>query len=518
MATTSGDTPDGYGDHVAENGVFLRLTSDPTDLNHGIKINAIFDPTTAWFNRNCMQSLLRNERWSYFTFKAKGAVYALGGVNIGRDNITVEIQKGCRLVGRFDDPSIPESTISQAGGFIVFAHYFDPDNGDFVPWQPDDTRVNPPILNVNVILDGEVSTEFNSVHSNQNNNLAIGMMKAQNCSVKGAGGIGQSDHRGINFEGIGYPETNKGGAINCHIDISYCYNVVNNCLMISGDVSSPSLQTISVGSVNAMISGGYDNPMIFRVSDGSDFEVRIGRFLGDNIVKPAVVGAYNARSVKLNAGLINGARNLIYSNGTLYLEVQKVGGLFNTQVGVVRGETTSGGLLGVKVSNIMNTDSNFIIVYSDVNHPGPFARLDISNNNFGSCGSGFTYFGGKNSAALPVIDEIKDNVPPVVGATTVVELNYRTKGTSGNLATAGAPSTTINFKNPDWLYSKLSFAVQIGGVLGAADIDLRSRLLTNNPVTYKAGDYNVVTTVSGGNTIVLTPSGGAVMAYAQLHN
>ncbi|WP_336240356.1 hypothetical protein [Citrobacter werkmanii] len=517
LATTSGDTPDGYGDHVASNGVFLRLISQPTDLNHGIKINATFDPDTAWFNRNCMQSLLRNERWSYFIFKAQGTVYGLGGVNIGRDNITVEIQKGCKLIGRLDDPSIPASITSQAGGFIVFAHYFDPDNGDFTPWRPDDTRINPPTQNVHVILDGEISTEFNAIHSHPNNNLALGMLKAQNCSVKGSGGIGGSDHRGINFEGVGNPgEPNYGGSVNCHIDINYTRDVVNNHLMIVGHNTVGNRCTIKVGAIGRMLSGGFNNPIAVRTQGGYDFDIEIGSFNGDNIVKPQLVGSYGSRTVKVYAGYVNGASCLFRQYETLNSDVE-AGEVYNTPGGIIRAGLTANTMRIARLHDIKLTDSNFLYAYSDqmTSNRDAFVRLCIENNYFGNSASSFVYYHNRDSTGLPARIDIRDNISP--SGLTVTDLNEYMIGISGNLATTGAASAVVNYKSPDWIYTKLTVIVQAGGVYGSVTIDLRTRGMTSNAVAYTAGAYTINTTISG-STITLSATGGAVMHIVTLHN
>ena len=517
VASTTGSTPDGYGDQVASNGVFLRLISNPTDLNHGIKINATFDPTTAWFNRNCMQSLLRNERWSYFTFKAQGVVYGLGGVNIGRDNITVEIQKGCKLIGRLDDPSIPDSITSQAGGFIVFAHYFDPDNGDFTPWRPDDTRINPPTLNVHVILDGEVSTEYNTVHSHLNNNLALGMLKAQNCSVKGSGGIGGSDHRGINFEGVGNPgEANYGGSVNCHIDISYTRDVVNNHLMIVGHNNVGNRCTIKVGTIGKMLSGGFNSPIAVRTQGGYDFDIEIGSFNGDNVVKPQLVGAYGSRTVKIYAGYVNGASCLLRQYETLNSDVE-AGEVYNTTGGIIRAGLTANTMRTARLHDIKLTDSNFLYAYSDqvTSNRDAFVRLCVEDNYFGNASSSFAYYNSRNAAGLPARIDISDNISP--SGMTVTDLNEYILGISGNLATTGSASAVINFKAPDWIYTKLTVMVQAGGVYGSVTIDLRTRAMTSNAVAYTAGAYTINTAISG-STLTLTATGGAVMHIVTLHN
>ena len=120
-------SPDGYGDHLAANGVVLQLVSQPTDLNHGVKVSGTFAASDAWNNRNALQAMLRNPRWSYFELVANGTYYTLGSVHPLRDNITILHRKGCNIRGRYNDTSIPASLTSQSGGMFGFVDYADPD-------------------------------------------------------------------------------------------------------------------------------------------------------------------------------------------------------------------------------------------------------------------------------------------------------------------------------------------------------------------------------------------------------
>ena len=154
--------------------MFLLLISQPTDLRYGVKVVATYDPPTAWNDRNALQTMLRNQRFSYFVFCATGAYYVLGSIYPLRDNIMVYHQAGYKIIGRYDDPSISNSSVSQAGGMMGFAHFFDPDNRDFIPWRDGDTRINKPTVGVKYILDGDISTECNAIHTNIYNNNCIG--------------------------------------------------------------------------------------------------------------------------------------------------------------------------------------------------------------------------------------------------------------------------------------------------------------------------------------------------------
>lgn len=518
IGTTTGSTPDGYGDHVASNGVFLRLASQPTDLNHGVIINDIYDPATAWNNRNAIQTMLRNERWSNFELKAQGVIYHLGSTNVGRDNISVHIMKGCRIIGRLNDPSIPDSLISQSGGMLVFAHFFDPDNGDFIPWRDGDKRINPRIYNVHIILDGEVYTEYNAIHANGYNNNCIGFLKASNCYVTGSGGVGGSDHRGINFDGIDINapngSDNRGGSVNCHIDVGYSTNVVNNHLMIFGDNTNSSTNTIKVGFLGPMLPGGYNSPIGVRVLNGNRYDIEIGSFSGDNVVKPALVAAYSATEVNITAGYVNGATKILYQNETLYSDVE-VSQIYNTPIGIERTGSALGRMRTASLHDVKYTDSNFNYAYYSTSNVDSFLRLTIRNNFFGNASSSFSYYGSRNPTGMPSRLDISENISP--SSISVVEFNKVSLGQTQNLITPGASTASINYKSHDWNYSKMTVVAQASGVYGACEIDLRTRQITSNNVAYSAGAITVNTAISG-NTLTITLSSGAALAIVTMHN
>lgn len=514
-----GASPDGYGDHLAANGVILQLMSNPTDLRHGVKLNSAYVPAEARNNRNALQAMMRNARWSHTECRASGKYYLLGSVNIGRDNIQLHIHKGCFIRGRYSDPSIP--TPDQAGHMLGFAHFFDPDNGDFIPFASGDTRVNAPIKNVTVILDGDVSTEYNAVHTNKYNNNAIGFLKGVDCRVVGSGGVSESDHRGIIFDGVDTNapggSDNRGGSVNCHIDVSYINNCVDNPAAIVADINTPSLNTITIGRVGVMKSGGYNDPIVVNVFNEADFVVKIGSFIGDNVVKPALVVARNARSVKVRVGLCNGAKSLLYSDLTLDNDVE-CEEIYNTPLGLVRAGSVSGKCRTMRLAGVKATDSNFAMAYSSQNNTGPFLRLSLTDNNFASVANSFQLFGGKNSTALPRISDIRDNILPDT-LTTITELNMLPSGFKVVPITVNSTSETVNYKAPDWNYSKMSIiASDAGGVRYQMCVDLKTRDVTNQTVNLDVGTTGgVISTTKSGSSLVLTCTSCNLQAVT-LHN
>ncbi|MRT11586.1 hypothetical protein GJV07_04700 [Enterobacteriaceae bacterium RIT711] len=517
LATTTGSTPDGYGDHVASNGIFLRLISDPTDLNHGVKVVSTFDPPTAWHNRNALQSMLRNERWGNFKMLAQGIYYLLGGANIGRDNVLLHIMKGCKIIGRYDDPSIPESTTSQAGQMIGFAHFFDPDNGDFIPWRPDDTRVNPQVYNVEVIVDGDVSTEYNEIHTNKYNNNVIAFLKGNRCRITGSGGCSGSDHRAFNFDADGTSSNNAGGSVSCEIDIGYSYNVVNNHCMISGSSqSSNAYGKIHIGYAGKMLSGGINSPIVARLSGGQVFEVKIDNFEGDGVIKPALVAAYNVTKILIEAGRVSGATKLLYQSNTLYSDV-KVSQIYNTPIGIERAGTTAGGMKSARLHHIDYADSIFTAAYAATANIDAFSRLQIDNNNFGSASSSFVYYSNKQTAGLPIRYDNEENTSPPTFP--VVDFNRLANQRRVIPITAGATTVTFDVKLPDWNFSKVTIMANTSAGLGAiGTFDLTTRLLTPDSITFQVWTIAITTTITGSSLTLTIASSGASLKAVTLHN
>jgi len=112
---------------------------------------------------------------------------------------------------------------------------------------------------------------------------------------------------------------------------------------------------------------------------------------------------------------------------------------------------------------------------------------------------------------------VRENMPPI-GGMTVVELNLYATGMSGNMVTVGATTGTVNFKSPDWNYTRMTVMAQASGVYGQCTIDLRTRALTAQPVAFSAGAITVNTTITGNNILNLSLSSGAAFQQVILHN
>ena len=516
----TGTAPNGYSDHVATNGVYIRLLSDPTELNHGVKVSPLYVPADARWNRNAVQAMCRDTRWSTFRCVAQGTWYLLGSANIGRDNVTLIIEKGCYIRGRYTDPTIP--TPDQGGHMIGFAHFFDPDNGDFIPWRDGDTRVNAPIRNVTVIVDGDVMTEYNAVHINPYNNNCIGFLKGINCKIIGSGGSSGSDHRAFNFDGIDTNAPNgaenRGGSINCHIDVGYVYNCVDNPVMIAADQFTPSYNSIRVGSVRRMLTGGYNNPIVANVSGSAHFDVFIGQFLQDGGTSPALVSARGVRSCNVGGGVISGCTSVLYSVDSFDLSIS-VREIFNTPIGIAVAGSSSVRPRNVTIKGIEAVNASFVSAYAQQNpNAGPVA-LVIEDNNFTAAASTFKFFVGKTAATTPTRQLIRDNGMSSTGDGGS-ELNYLTGGSkfiaTGNTTTTSLP---VNFKDGNWNFTKATVVVGQGGGRGIATIDLLAKIVTSNSMVIKAGAYDVTVALpAGGNTLTVSVVSPNFIDYVMLHN
>lgn len=494
-ATTSGAVPDGYGDHTASNGIKLRLMSQPTDLRHGVKIGASFLAADAWNNRNALQAMLRNTRWSYFELVAKGTYYVLGSVHPLRSNIYINHKAGCDIIGRYNDASIPASLASQSGGMFGFVMYQNPDNGNFA--------VTGDILNVHYRLDGSVATEFNASHGQIHNNNCIGFYRVLDSSVRGVGGVNGSDHRGINFDG---------DAVNCHIDVGYAKGTQDEPLVMKASVAVGNLCTVKVGRVLAVPFGGPNAPIVIR-AEGGAHDINIGSFVWDGVTKPQLVGAFNCSAVNLKAGYVNGASQLVRQLETLDV-VAEVDTIVNTQYGIVRAGVATGRMRSASLKNVKAVDSGFQAAYRAESNQDTFASLEISNNNFSGGPSAFAYYNNKLNPGLPARLDIHDNISPA--GITVAELNAYTRGITGNLVTPGVTTVAIDVKSPDWLYGVMTVFVLSGGNTYGIDIDLQTRFFTSGAVIYYAGPATLTTTRSG-NTITLTVTTGT-LSIVTMHN
>ena len=493
-AESGGTVPDGHGDHVAVNGVFLRLSSQPTDLNHGVKLGA-FVAADAWHNRNALQAMLRNARWKYFEFVAQGTYYVLGSIHPLRDNIYINHKQGCEIIGRYNDASIPNSFVSQSGGMFGFVHYTDPDTGNFA--------VASDIYNITYQLDGSVATEYNAGHAQIHNNNCIGFYRSADSVVRGVGGVNGSDHRGVCFDGE---------AVNCHIDIGYAKGTQDEPLVMKASSATSNLCTVNVGRIFNVPFGGPNAPIAVRVQGGS-IEVNIGSFAWDGITKPQLVGAFGCSYVKVKATHVDGASQLLRQYETLDSDVE-VTYVKNTQSGINRAGLVANKMRSAKLHGIKSVDSVFWYAYYAEMNDSTFRLLEICDNDFTNASTSFQYYHNRAAPGLPAIYDVHNNISPPIF--TVTDFNRLPSAITGNLVTPGVTTVSIDYKSPDWLYSFMTVYITSGGNIYGVEIDIKTRGLTSLPILYYAGPATLTSTRSG-SVLTLTVTTGT-LTLVTMHN
>ena len=488
--------PDGYGDHQCVNGKKLFLLSEPTDVNHGVRLNIEFDPNIAWGNRNTLQALTRNIRWNLVSLVAGGTYYVLGSIHPNRSDLTIQHNSGCKIIGRYDDQSVPKSSISQGGHLFGFAGFKDPDNGDF--------SYTGPLVKITYILNGIVSTEYSPSHSKSHNNNCIGFYNVKDCSVTGNGGVGGSDHRGINFDGLG---------VNCHIDISFVTKTSDEPLVMKGSLTEKSKCTVKVGRVYNCLFDGSNPPCVIRVQDLSVGVVKIGSFNSAGSKLPILVGAYNSEHVEVEPGIVDGVSQILRQYETLHGVVK--GGLFkNVQYGIIRAGTVENKMVSGTVVGIKSVDTVFLAPYYSEFSQGVFNKLTIKENDFSGAGTGFIYYKNKFTSGLAKVLNISDNISP--NGFTVVEINKDSYSATNNLVTPNTATLVVDYKTPDWKFEFLSVTIESSGERFIGMVNLRQLDLSIMTHKFKIGDVTASCSRVG-SVLTITLSAGTFQ-IATLHN
>lgn len=524
VTAPAGTAPDGYGEFVASNGNYIRLLhTEPTDVIYGVVSDPVFVAATAWNNRQRVQSMLRNLRFNKSRIVTKEAWY-LSSLYIERDNYELTIEPWVNMYSGYDDASIPESLTAQSGGFITIAKFFDADNGDFIPWRPTDTRVNQPISNVTVNLNGFITTVYKASHTNPNNNNAIGGFKCRNCRIVGTGGILGSDHRAVNWDGDDTYAHNMGGNSNCHIDLGIIQNVVDNCVHVVGDKnnayeSGPMVEnnTVNVKRISTMLAGGYGDPQVVRVTNHvGTCEIDIGEYVGNSSLKPALLVTVNSSSVALKIGYVLNVSKLAYVQGTLDVDVE-ASYVYGTPIGIQRAVHTITPR-HISLHGILATDSNFAIAYSSLATANQILKLSIYNNVFSYTPANFAFIALGTAGTGPVFEDIHDNpYPSTWTGTAVNQLNTITNGWLNLRAAAGLTTYALNLRpGGAFPYKTITVMITDGSVRRSVEIDVRTRQLTTGDVNFVMG-ASVLTTAISGNTLTLTLNTGTLQVVV-LHN
>lgn len=474
----------------AQGGYLLLLT--PTYAAAGLKPSEVYDPQIAWNNRNIMNKLSSDSRFSWFKFGAPGTYWVLGSVCPNRHYTTFEIESGVTMIGRLEDAAIPESVGNNTGGMwdlTLRERYLE--TGDMT-----NTGV---LYNSCIILNGIVKTVFDSSHKQPNNNNCIGVYNAVDCAVTGTGGVGGSDHRGINFDGK---------CRNGKIDIGFVSGTLDEPLCMH--VADDDYGYVRVGRISDVPFGSTLNLNIGVRCTGGTVDVHIGyfKYTGNDINRPVLVAAYNAQRVTLSAGRIEGIKHGLRGYETRKLHV-KEGEFYNTYYIAGTAAVTSPSpnedvtLENVTVGDNVTTTG----VYVESGDPA-LKRIVIRNCNFSKCPNSFQYVRGTRATIV----SLEDNLSPVASGWTAQFLN-RLNGAYGSAIVSSGTTFTYNYKQPDWNYENLTMLVAVSGVTYVVTVPLVVRDLGSITYTYPVGASTLTVTKSGNSVTATLTSGSFQAAY-----
>lgn len=471
----------------AIDGYLILLT--PNFASAGVK-SGDYSPESAWHNRNTIMRLMRDSRFNKFSFGGVGKFYILGSVIPNRNNITLEIEEGVEVVGRYDDPSIPESTEFQRGemfGFPICSSY-DAGNLD----------VTDDVNDITVIINGSASTEYNEIHSRKNNNNVIGFIRSNNCVVKGNGGIDSSDHKGVCFDG---------DAVNCHIDLAYILNTKNEPLQMKGKFSAGIRNkcTSRVGRIETTFGGG--NPRVVAFVSGCSHDVTIDKFdYYSESSQPVLVGAFGAHSVNVKLGEVGGASQLVrmYNTNKVRLSADVVS---KTPSLVVRAGDELNTAHDVVIENIKAVDNVLTSAYAEeAGIQGATRFVTINNCDFFPASTSFKYLA---AVINPISKSIYNNTSR--SGMNIVEYNPIIGRQSRNVITAGARTFIYDAALPDFNYSSINLLVRnSSGATYSLDVNIKARLDSGvSGATFSVGGVIVDTVLSGLKMTISTTTEGA---------
>ncbi|WP_087634349.1 phage head-binding domain-containing protein [Escherichia coli] len=482
--------------YISAVGGYLILMT-PNFASAGI-IEGEYVPVNAANNRNVIQALTRDTRFSKFSFGCIGKFYILGSIHPLRDDIEILHESGVTMIGRYDDPSIsPDVMGINAGHMWGFMHFLNP---DATIYDENNYIITAVARNINYILHGKIGTEFNDSHSKKHNNNPIGFYECENCSVVGSGGVICSDHRGINVDGAGD---------NCKFDISYITNTSNNPIQMK--IKPERYACIRVGSVHGIKFDGGDQ-MVVAWCGGGFIDLHIGNYRWDGVKKPIIAYANACQELRVNCGIISGASQVVRQYKT---PVCRLHGAWvnNTDSIINKAETVE--LPGVtvisEITGVYANDEVLTSIFFDETKLAPQDQIIIYNNNFRSASKNLLYFKGKTQNGIPKSWDVRNNLDPS-GLVDFSDWNLLI-GQENLLSISG---TAFSYKiNRRFQFLSVQF-VDSGGTERVIVIPLRMTLSSTATVSYIAGTSNLSVTRVG-DTLSAVLSAGS-LRFAKEHN
>jgi hypothetical protein len=473
-------------------------------FNYGITESSTYDPQQAWENRTAIQLMCQNMFFSEFDIDGRGnTLWMLSTVHPLRSNITVRINAGCKMRGRYNDPSIPQSLISQSGGMIGMVLYADPDNDDFT--------VIGTIINATVVVDGDVSTEFSLTHNRPHSNLCIGFFKARNCRIIGDGGVSESDHKGLNFDG---------DCQDCEIDVAYVRGTSNQPLNMKGDPTKTfSVNKVKCKSVSEIkFDGGQPFDVVFS-RDNAIIEIEIGSYQWNGVDKGQLVSSGGDVVCDVKFGNVLGLNQIVRHSDSKFVTINSLGlsnkcGSFQLCDNIcTRVDATPDILKDVTITGLRALD-DLVSVFQSENRVSNFRRLTISNNDFEEAGSAMKTFDLEFGDNKALTTNCFENVNPLGFTPQYVN---KVNKESDSLIT-GTPTTfDWDYTSPDWNYSFVAMLVD-DGVNGVSQgvLSIEARRLTSIDTTFNVGGVPV-TVQRSGSVFTFTASLGTFL-LVRAHN
>ncbi|WP_318515024.1 phage tail-collar fiber domain-containing protein [Photobacterium leiognathi] len=497
----SGSVPaDGYG-NISVGNLTAVIISSPTDKNHGVLTSESFDPAIALNNRAAIEAMLRNRRFNHFELISNGDVHIIGSIHPLRSNIKIRHDKACNIKGYLSDPSTSQVSAGHIFGFPI---YKDPDNAEY--------EIVEQCVGVEYELEGDIASIYRDVHVKPHNNNCIGFYNAKSCYVVGSGGVSESDHKGVTFDG---------DAVDCHLDIGYINNTSNEPWQMKGNGTDERYtNTVRVGVIENPKFNGNNAKVVGFVSDCDLCIVRIGSYVGDKSVNPVLVSAFGCNKVIVKETYCENVSQILRQYDTAHGEVFDVN--YKNVDSVVR---RAGAQVGVNKSTsikrvICKGGEASAAYHSEVTH-SKFDRLIIRDCDFSAVSTpgDFELYKGQATASLPNNMDISGNeTPEGYDSTRQPNMSY---GLSGKLISGTPHSFTYNVYEPDFRYTKMSLQIlpmSGQGIRKQIETNLRSLVVSSQTYHLMIGTDEYIECVNVSGVLTFTAPDGYNFSWVEASN
>lgn len=497
---SASEPADGHGNLPAGD-LTAVIISAPTDKNHGVLTSASLDPTIALNNRAAIEAMLRNRRFNYFELISNGDVHIIGSIHPLRSNIKIRHDKACNIKGYLSDPS---SSVVSVGHIFGFPIYKDPDNNEL--------EIVEQCVGVEYKLEGDIASIYRDSHVKPHNNNCIGFYNAKSCYVVGSGGVSESDHKGVTFDG---------DAVDCHIDIGYIKNTSNEPWQMKGNGTDERYtNTVRVGVIENPKFDGGNNHVVGFVSHCDLCIVRIGSYVGDKSLNPILVGAFDCNKVIVKETYCENVSQILRQYDTAHGEVFDVN-YKNTDSVINRAGLQVDVHKTSSIKRVICKGGAATAAYhSEVTH-SRFNRLIIRDNDFSavSTPSNFELYKGQASASLPNNTNISGNETPLgYDATRHPNMSY---GLSGNLISGTPHSFTYHVYDPDFRYTKMSLQLMSSSpdnlVRLQVETNLRSLVVSDKTYHLYVGPH-IIECVNNNGLLTFTAPSGYNFSWVEASN